>query len=1209
MVNIGTPQSGVSHNQFNNYNVGNNGLILNNSSTGGTSQIGGSVIGNANLLGSGAASVIVNEVTGSNSTTLTGTTEIFGGRASVIVANPNGIGCDGCSFVNTTRTTLSTGQAIIDGGNIDLRATRGTVNVGPGGFETSGRGTLAGRHVLINGPVTAPGSVHVYGGSHNFRAEGERQGRVVSAPILEAKKYPYAIDASSLGALNSGSIRVYGLEDGLGVNLKGKVTATRDYNLRSTKPAKGITATPYGNIDGLYGGGAAFLYSKGDLLFRDIDTPGGVRLTARGNVRQFGDFEAGGSILVQGKEITVGSGKKLISNGTIEFRATNQVVVAGEVDADEVNIYVRLGSLHNSGFIMADGAVNIVAGEGVVIERQVATEYDTNYDPAIQQYLQHYQRELLAGGERADIAAEMIARAQDREIVDQHIVAGATISGTDVTINVEEDFTNRGGAVVATNDISISSTDGTITNEAVEVLHGLNSEDGCTTGDCGLQTNFHGGEILAGNDLTLNAGQDILNSASHLGAGNSIEVDAGRDVVNSLSSSAYSVTGRTITTRLEPRTSCSGKSCSTYYVRVNVNNDEVDASETLAPGRIVSLEGDVSIKAGRDFVQLGSETSAGNDIKIEAREKVLLEGYASSATDFVDVSGVVSGSETELVNAASLLIGRNIDIVAHDDVELVGASILSNADLNITSVTGSVLVTATNLPSEITDRSDAEVSVVELHGDLTSQIFDRPNDPNLDDVYHLYQTAVGREVTVAELDDALARLNEGTVTLAELAEELMEGSSFETQYNFDRVADPNFASLFRIYRALFNDELGIEDLDATLEGLRPEEPSEEDAAEATTDTGDDATVEEPDPIEVLIEGYLASSDFTNANGELSDNQFVTLLYQNLYGREPTEDELAAEVDSLGQDDTDRTDLVLSLSSSYEARDNLEDDFDDYRADVGLSHEEFLRLVYENSYEGEPNETAIELWTSRFNAGTHTREDYLLNASQWAVTLEEHASDVATFREEVDQSDDYVQRIRDDNLLTATAALRHAESGADIKDSLRAVGAQGWESLGGEITSPEDVAADLVSGAYDSVANQLTSLNSQQDSLLTSVTEQLELLDEALAGNVEGVRDDTEERLDDLETGHNENVSALEQQHQTQVADITASYAGRLYHMVRVAVNGGKSGTTYRNVRQIDPVVQAELDAELAVVDASHQASLDTLVANFESERVTLTSDP
>ncbi len=83
--------------------------------------MGGVILANSNLKDGSTARIILNEVTGANASQLLGFAEVFGDRAQFVLANPNGITCNGCGFINTGRTTLATGlPRLQDGALVEL---------------------------------------------------------------------------------------------------------------------------------------------------------------------------------------------------------------------------------------------------------------------------------------------------------------------------------------------------------------------------------------------------------------------------------------------------------------------------------------------------------------------------------------------------------------------------------------------------------------------------------------------------------------------------------------------------------------------------------------------------------------------------------------------------------------------------------------------------------------------------------------------------------------------------------------------------------------------------------------------------------------------------------------------------------------------------------------------------------------------------------
>src|SRR3989304_2672619 len=155
VVNIVAPTAaGTSHNKYSGFEVGAPGVVLNNSLAAGTSALVGSLGANPNLTGA-FATVILNEVTGSSASSLAGPLEVFGAAAAVIIANPNGVACAGCSFLHAPRVTLTTGVPSYTGSLLGLNVTGGSIGVSGAGLDATGlqRLDLVGAQIAVSAPV------------------------------------------------------------------------------------------------------------------------------------------------------------------------------------------------------------------------------------------------------------------------------------------------------------------------------------------------------------------------------------------------------------------------------------------------------------------------------------------------------------------------------------------------------------------------------------------------------------------------------------------------------------------------------------------------------------------------------------------------------------------------------------------------------------------------------------------------------------------------------------------------------------------------------------------------------------------------------------------------------------------------------------------------------------------------------------------------
>jgi filamentous hemagglutinin len=129
VVDIATPNSrGLSHNRYRHFNVDKQGAILNNSAANVSTQLAGWIAGNPSLAPGAEASLILNEVTHANRSQLHGAMEVAGNAADVVLANPYGITCNGCGFINIPRMTLSTGRPVLnDAGDLSYYSVTGGI--------------------------------------------------------------------------------------------------------------------------------------------------------------------------------------------------------------------------------------------------------------------------------------------------------------------------------------------------------------------------------------------------------------------------------------------------------------------------------------------------------------------------------------------------------------------------------------------------------------------------------------------------------------------------------------------------------------------------------------------------------------------------------------------------------------------------------------------------------------------------------------------------------------------------------------------------------------------------------------------------------------------------------------------------------------------------------------------------------------------------
>ena len=236
-VNIQTPSAGgVSRNQYSQFDVAEKGAVLNNARKAAQTQMAGWVQGNPNLA-RGEAKVILNEVNSANPSRLKGYVEVAGKKADVVIANPSGIQCDGCGVINAGRTTLTTGKAEVENGQLKgYRIKGGKVTVGQKGMDNSQSDytDIIADKAEIKGGVWSKKGIKVTTGKNNVDRTNDsvvyvgdkNTDNTDRTSDTQGENQSYSVDVSQLGGMYSEKIHLVDNGQGLGVRNAGHIGAS-----------------------------------------------------------------------------------------------------------------------------------------------------------------------------------------------------------------------------------------------------------------------------------------------------------------------------------------------------------------------------------------------------------------------------------------------------------------------------------------------------------------------------------------------------------------------------------------------------------------------------------------------------------------------------------------------------------------------------------------------------------------------------------------------------------------------------------------------------------------------------------------------------------------------------------------------------------------------------------------------------------------------
>ncbi|WP_258077229.1 MULTISPECIES: hemagglutinin repeat-containing protein [Xanthomonas] len=685
VVDIVAPNArGISHNRYSNFNVGPNGLILNNSAQISKTELGGYVAGNDNLQRSGAASLILNEVT-SASSRMQGYTEIAGAKAQLVIANPNGISCDGCGFLNTSRVTLTTGTPNLgsDGALNGFSITGGALSIGSNGLDAFNvdRLDLLSRQLSVEGSIWTRELVAAAGvGRVNY------DGMLLEVvPGTDGAAPSIGIDVAQLGGMYADRIRLIATEAGVGVVSRGTLAAQSgdlqidsagQVSLGGTTVARdGMGVRAAGDLDqrGVLGS------QQGDARLR------GARMTLAGDLVAAGtlDAQASGTLSHSGRSSASAIrlfGSELNADGSLHTTGALDLGADGVLRSNGVAYAataanLRAGQINLTGTLQSGGAIglnaNAIDALGI-LDAATALRLNSSGDMRLGGLAQAGQGADVRAGGRLELQGQLIAAdavALDAASIDI-AQRGAMSAGGDLELRSAGALDNAGSGY-AGRDLRLQAASVTTSGS----LAAARDAQAAVAG--GL---VNSGTFVAGNTLTIDAaqldsrgdigsqrGETLLRSRGALAlsgntvAGTALSLDAAADAqvtgivnagrVNLRSGGDTALSGTLQTTAGGLVITAGGELVSDAVVG---STGTIDLQANGALRQRGQLRGDAAVQLRGAAVEHNGVIDTGGDLRITSAAELALDGTVQSAGSATLQAGAALQNRAKVIAAGAL---------------------------------------------------------------------------------------------------------------------------------------------------------------------------------------------------------------------------------------------------------------------------------------------------------------------------------------------------------------------------------------------------------------------------------------------------------------------------------------------------------------------------------------------------------------------------
>lgn len=621
-VNIQTPSSaGVSRNTFSQFDVGSNGVVINNSRTATQSETGGAVQANP-WLAKGSAQVILNEVNSRDPSQLHGTVEVAGQRAEVIIANPAGIQVNGGTFLNASRVTLTTGTPLFNDKGINgYNVTQGLISIDGKGLNTltADYTSILTRAAQINAGVWAQQLQLATG--QNTIATQDNEIVVTATKIDNTRTAPprVALDVTHLGGMYAGKIMLIGTEAGLGVNNAGLIQSTR----------APLTLDHNGWLTN-----SGTFYSQKD-----------THIATQGQITNSGTIAAQGAVQVQSKAER--------KDGEAAIHGTSSSLIASGLKGDGTFVQGGAIRLNTNGNIQLNGQLTSLDD----IQVHGARIDATGSQWAGQQIALNTQLPVIGGGAATsadtgiNVTSATLTASQRLELTTAQTLRTdqATISAPQLQISANN-LSNRQGSIKQTGPTPLALTlPGSIDNTGGNIASNSNRLDIAAD----RLTNDGGVIQHAGSDLLKIQTPHLQNLGGNISTAGNGQLNTAKldnsGMVYALKNLDLQVTGELKNT--SPR----GVIAAQGNTEIHAQNIVHGQGSTIAAG--IGLDGQVVRPANTDSAQLKLTTTGDQQLK----GNIFAAGNTHLTAQNIGIDG-------------QLMSGGALDVASRGNIHLNGSS-------------------------------------------------------------------------------------------------------------------------------------------------------------------------------------------------------------------------------------------------------------------------------------------------------------------------------------------------------------------------------------------------------------------------------------------------------------------------------------------------------------------------------------------------------